>query len=139
MAAGPFEIEGLLREILAQIIKNGSSGGSGLTSVTTSNSGNVTFTGNGTSGSPLSASVDTSDLFKGGISTFTANDVTTVFNIATSAGFVPSFASITALTPESENTKNRTITFPDANTIRITYDSAPLTGDNITYSWIVYK
>lgn len=79
------------------------------------------------------------EVFKGGQSPFTADGVTTVFNITHNLGVIPSFFSITTTEPIATNHLARTITFPDANTLRITFAAPPSIGENANYVWIVYR
>jgi hypothetical protein len=77
--------------------------------------------------------------FIGGQSAFTADGVTTVFNITHNLGAIPSFFTLTTTAPIASNHLNRTITFPDVNTMRITFNVAPSIGENANYVWIVFK
>lgn len=79
------------------------------------------------------------NMWKGGQSLFTADGVTTVFDIVHNLGSTPPYFSLTSTTPVTLNNLNRTITFPDANTMRITFGNPPLIGENVNYVWIVYK
>lgn len=77
--------------------------------------------------------------FVGGHAFMTGNGTISSFNITTNAGFIPSYFTLTTTTPITQNQLNRTITFPDSNTMRITFENAPLDGENTDYVWIVYK
>lgn len=77
--------------------------------------------------------------FVGGHAFMTGNGTTSVFNIITNAGFIPSYFTLTTTTPITQNQLNRSITFPDSNTMRITFENAPLDGEDTDYVWIVYK
>mgnify|MGYP001612031419 CR=1 FL=1 len=77
--------------------------------------------------------------FKGGQSLFTADGIQTMFNITHNLGAIPSFFTLTTTTVITLNQLNRTITFPDANTMRITFNTAPLIGEDVNYVWTVYK
>lgn len=79
------------------------------------------------------------EVFKGGQSPFTADGIITVFNITHNLGVVPSYFSLTTTEPIANNHLQRTITFPDANTMRITFNIAPAPGENANYVWVVYK
>ena len=111
MAFGPWlsQMKGLLREILAQIKTNNANGPN------------------------LSA------VLKGGMTPFTANGSNTVLNITHNLGSIPSYYSITTSEPIAINHLTRTITFPDANTMRLTFGVAPQVGENANYVWVVYK
>lgn len=76
---------------------------------------------------------------KGGQSVFTANSITTIFDITHNLGAIPSFFSITTTQPIAANHLNRTITFPDSNTMRITFALPPNVGEDANYVWVVYK
>jgi hypothetical protein len=75
----------------------------------------------------------------GGQSMFTADGTTDTFDIVHNLGVIPPFFSLTTTTPITLNHLNRTITFPDNNTLRVTFASAPLVGEDVNYVWIVYK
>jgi len=77
--------------------------------------------------------------YKGGQSPFTADGTTTVFNITHNLGFIPSYFTLTTTAPIASNHLNRTITFPDVNTMRITFNVAPSVGEDANYVWIVFK
>lgn len=77
--------------------------------------------------------------YKGGQSAFTADGTTTVFNITHNLGAIPSFFSLTTTQPIAANHLTRTITFPDNNTMRLTFAIPPNPGENANYVWIVYK
>lgn len=75
----------------------------------------------------------------GGNSIFTADGVTSQFDILHNLGEVPSYFSITTTEPIASNHLNRVITFPNSNTMRITFGFPPSIGENANYIWIVYK
>lgn len=77
--------------------------------------------------------------FEGGQSPFTADGTTTVFNITHNLGAIPSYFTLTTTEPISSNHLNRTITFPDNNTLRITFALAPLVGEDANYVWVVFR
>jgi len=77
--------------------------------------------------------------YKGGQSVFTADGTTTVFNITHNLGAIPSFFSLTTTQPIAANHLTRTITFPDNNTMRLTFALPPNPTENANYVWIVYK
>jgi len=77
--------------------------------------------------------------YKGGQSAFVADGTTTVFNITHNLGFTPSYFTLTTTAPIASNHLNRTITFPDVNTMRITFNVAPSVGEDANYVWIVFK
>lgn len=78
-------------------------------------------------------------MLKGGQSMFTANGTDTVFNITHNLGAIPSYFELSTTTPINLNQLNRTITFPDLNTMRVTFNTAPLVGEIINYVWVVYR
>lgn len=128
-----------------------------LTIEDTSGSGDNILTVNGTtniSGSVVASGVvkaapatDPDDLvrldqlpvFKGGQSPFTADGSTTEFDIIHNLGATPAYFTLTTTTPITQNHLNRTITFPDDNTMRITFSNAPTIGEDVNYVWIVYQ
>lgn len=75
----------------------------------------------------------------GGTSAFTADDVTNTHVITHNAGFIPSYFSLTTTEPISSNHLNRIITFPDVNTMLITFSSAPNSSENANYVYVLYK
>lgn len=77
--------------------------------------------------------------YKGGQSAFTADGTTTVFNITHNLGAVPSYFTLTTTQPITVNHLSRNITFPDNNTMRLTFALAPNPGEDANYVWIVYK
>lgn len=77
--------------------------------------------------------------YKGGQSSFTADGTTTIFDITHNLGATPSYFSLTTTQPIAQNLLGRTITLPDANTMRLTFDFAPNPGEDANYVWIVYK
>lgn len=75
----------------------------------------------------------------GGQTAFTADGTTDVIDIPHTLGAVPSFFSITTTAPITNNHLNRTITFPDNNTLRITFGFPPNPGEDANYVWVLYK
>lgn len=86
----------------------------------------------------LSGYVTTASI-KGGTSEFIADEMTTVHDIVHNAGFVPSYFSLTTTEPIANNLLARTITFPDNNTMRLTFNVAPNTGENANYVYVLYR
>lgn len=82
--------------------------------------------------------LNTSD-FKGGQSVFTADGSTMEFEIVHNLGAIPSYFTLTTTEPIATNHLSRTITFPDDNTMKLTFSVAPNVGENANYVWIVYK
>ena len=76
--------------------------------------------------------------WKGGQSMFVADDSTTIFEITHSLGAIPSVFSLTTTTPITSNHLSRTITFPDINTMRITFTNPPTIGEDVNYVWAVF-
>lgn len=76
--------------------------------------------------------------FKTGTSTFNGDNTTSVVTIPHGLGIVPNVVIINNLSPLSSNLLNRTITY-DTTNIVITFGLAPLTGENSTYHWVVYR
>ncbi len=77
--------------------------------------------------------------YKGGQSAFTPDGTTTQFDIVHNAGFIPSFFTLTTTEPIASNHLNRTITFPNNNTMRLTFALAPSVGEDANYVWVVFR
>lgn len=67
---------------------------------------------------------------------FIADGILDFIDIVHNAGYNP-MPTITPTTPISINHLGRTISWPDTNTIRITFGNPPVIGENITYMWSV--
>lgn len=74
----------------------------------------------------------------GGSSMFTADGNILVHDIVHNAGFIPSYFSLTTTQPITNNHLNRTITFPDENTMRITFMFVPNSGEDANYIYILH-
>lgn len=74
-----------------------------------------------------------------GQNTFTADGFLDHLDITHNAGYIPTSFVLTPLTPISLNHLSRSVTFPTVNTMRITFVSPPVLGDNITYSWQIHS
>lgn len=68
--------------------------------------------------------------------TFIADGLLDFTDIVHNAGYNPQ-PTITAVTPISLNHLNRTLSWPNTNTIRITFTTPPVVGEDITYLWSV--
>lgn len=77
--------------------------------------------------------------FKGGQSQFIADGETIVFDIVHNLGAIPEFFTLTTTQPISSNILDRNITYPDLNTLRITFTFPPNIGEDANYIWVVYK
>lgn len=77
--------------------------------------------------------------YKGGQSPFTADGTTTQFDVTHNLGAIPAYFTLTTTAPISSNHLNRTLSFPNTNTMRITFANAPLVGEDANYVWIVYR
>jgi hypothetical protein len=77
--------------------------------------------------------------FAGGQTPFIADNVNTWFEITHNLGAVPRFFTLTTTQPIAANHLARTISFPDGNTMRITFQNPPLSGEDANYVWIVFK
>lgn len=60
-------------------------------------------------------------------------------NAADPNRYRPSYFSLTSTEPITNNHLNRTVSFPDANTLRIHFSIAPNIGEDANYVWVVYK
>lgn len=86
-------------------------------------------------------------VFEGGEQVFTANGVITVvtithnMNLPDAGGgvFKPKSFSLTTTQPISNNHLNRTITWPTANTMVITFGTAPNIGEDAVYIWTIFR
>lgn len=77
--------------------------------------------------------------FLGGQTPFLGDNTTMVLDVFHGLGAVPSYYSLSTTQPISSNHLSRTITFPTINTMRLTFSSPPLVGENANYVWIVYE
>lgn len=99
------------------------------------------------SGCSSAGAAITANNYKGGKQAFTANGVITVVTIthnmalASSGGgqFMPTTFSLTTTEPIATNHLNRTITFPTANTMVITFAAAPNLGEDANYVWTILR
>lgn len=83
--------------------------------------------------------VGSSATTKGGMTNFIADGSATVLNIVHNLGAIPDYFTLTTTTPISPNHLNRSISWPDNNTMRITFNFAPLPGEDADYVWSVTK
>lgn len=75
----------------------------------------------------------------GGQSVFTADGVTVVHDIVHTLGAIPSYWTITTSEPIANNLLNRTISFVDDSTMRITYNVAPNIGEDANYVYVLFR
>lgn len=75
----------------------------------------------------------------GGSTSFIADGVITEVTITHNAGFQPSFFSLTTTEPITLSHLARTITFPTINTMVITFNVAPIVGENANYVWVLFE
>lgn len=86
----------------------------------------------------------------GGYEPFTADGTTDVIDIihglnidngngADPNRYWPESFSLTNTLPDTTNLLDRSVSFPDADTMRITFTTPPTLGEDANYSWIVYK
>lgn len=75
----------------------------------------------------------------GGDFPFTADGTTAEVVITHTLGAVPDFFSLTTTQPITSNHLNRTITFPDDETMVITFGLAPLPGEDAVYIYALFK
>lgn len=131
-----FSITGISNTVSSTLFTLSGDGGTRLNKY-----GTGTFTGTGAYTLQIDASgnIIEAPYFKGGQSPFTADGVATVFDIVHNLGATPSYFTLTTTAPIATNHLARTITFPDVNTLRITFNSPPNIGEDANYVWIVYK
>ncbi len=75
----------------------------------------------------------------GGTELFIADGIQDTIIITHNAGFVPSFFSLTTSQPNTVTLLSRTVTFPNSNTMQITFSSPPIIGEDANYSWILFQ
>jgi hypothetical protein len=87
----------------------------------------------------MSVNLNISNSSASGKTSFVADGVLNFVDIVHNTNqFEPEF-TLSTLTPITLNHLNRTITYPDNNTIRITFTNPPIIGEDTIYVWIVPK